>query len=227
MSKKSTRKKVTNKTKNNTQRLLKVENKKTTIKNSTNKQTKIEKIVNPKTKFKNKINVKVTKNKEKIYSIACIFLIIDQLLKILIKTKMDLLQEMTIIPNFFSIYYVENDGAAFSILQNQTLLLVVVSILCVIIIDNYLSKETNFTKLMRFSFGILIGGMIGNLIDRLLYGTVTDYLAFNFFSYDFPVFNFADIGITVGVLLITITTIIDEIKNLRQKQLSTEKSSHF
>lgn len=181
------------------------------------RSSQTEKIVNPKTKLKNKINMKITRNKEKIYSIACIFLIIDQLIKILIKTKMNLLQEITIIPNFFSIYYVENEGAAFSILQNKTIFLIVISIICIMLIDRYLSKAKDLTKLTRISFGILLGGMIGNLIDRLLYGTVTDYLAFNFFSYSFPVFNFADIGITIGVLLIIVMTILDEINIIKSK----------
>lgn len=181
------------------------------------RSSQTEKIVNPKTKLKNKINMKITRNKEKIYSIACIFLIIDQLIKILIKTKMNLLQEITIIPNFFSIYYIENEGAAFSILQNKTIFLIVISIICIMLIDKYLSKAKDLTKLTRISFGILLGGMIGNLIDRLLYGTVTDYLAFNFFSYSFPVFNFADIGITIGVLLIIVMTILEEINIIKRK----------
>lgn len=181
------------------------------------RSSQTEKIVNPKTKLKNKINMKITRNKERIYSIACIFLIIDQLIKILIKTKMNLLQEITIIPNFFSIYYIENEGAAFSILQNKTIFLIVISIICIMLIDKYLSKAKDLTKLTRISFGILLGGMIGNLIDRLLYGTVTDYLAFNFFSYSFPVFNFADIGITIGVLLIIVMTILEEINIIKRK----------
>lgn len=85
------------------------------------------------------------------------------------------------------------------------------------LIDRYLSKAKDLTKLTRISFGILLGGMIGNLIDRLLYGTVTDYLAFNFFSYSFPVFNFADIGITIGVLLIIVMTILEEINIIKRK----------
>lgn len=192
----------------------KVDQRKST-KRASSSQTK--KIINPKTKLKNKLNMKITRNKEKIYSIACIFLIIDQLIKILIKTKMNLFQEITIIPNFFSIYYVENKGAAFSILQNKTIFLIVISIICIMLIDRYLSKAKDLTKLTRISFGILLGGMIGNLIDRLLYGTVTDYLAFNFFSYSFPVFNFADIGITIGVLLIIVMTILDEINIIKSK----------
>lgn len=215
MSKKNPQKKAHNKTKNTTQKIHKIEKEspKTIIKDSTPKLSQIEKIVNPKTRLKNKFNHMITKNKEKIYSIACIFLMIDQLVKILIKTKMELFQEITIIPNFFSLYYVENDGAAFSILQNQTIFLVAISIICIILIDKYLSKETKLINMTKISFGMLIGGIIGNLIDRLLYGTVTDYLSFNFFSYEFPIFNFADICITIGILLIIIATIIDEIKS--------------
>ena len=81
-------------------------------------------------------------NKKKlIYSISFIILLLDQLIKVLVVNNMDLHQEIKIIKNFFSIYYVKNTGAAFSILGNQTLLLIVVSCLCLIIIKEYIKKE--------------------------------------------------------------------------------------
>ena len=87
-------------------------------------------------------------NKKKlIYSISFIVLLLDQLIKVLVVNNMDLHQEINIIKNFFSIYYVKNTGAAFSILGNQTLLLIVVSCLCLIIIKEYIKKEKNITSI--------------------------------------------------------------------------------
>ena len=70
-------------------------------------------------------------NKSKIYIISLILLIIDQLIKLLIKSNFKLHEELEIIPNFFSLHYLQNDGAAFSILQNKTYLLVIVAIVCI------------------------------------------------------------------------------------------------
>ena len=122
---------------------------------------------------------------------------------------MKLHQEIEIIKNFFSIYYVKNTGAAFSILGNQTLLLIVVSCLCLIIIKEYIKKEKNITTLSMLSLGLIVGGTLGNLFDRIIYHAVIDYLAFDIFKYSFPVFNLADIAITVGTTLLVIAYIIE------------------
>ena len=149
-------------------------------------------------------------NKKKlIYSISFIILLLDQLIKVLVVNNMDLHQEIKIIKNFFSIYYVKNTGAAFSILGNQTLLLIVVSCLCLIIIKEYIKKEKNITNLSMVSLGLIVGGTLGNLIDSIMYHAVIDYLAFDIFKYSFPVFNLADIAITTGTFLLVVGYIIE------------------
>ena len=152
-------------------------------------------------------------NKKKfIYSISFIVLSLDQIIKVLIINNMSLHQEIKIIPNFFSLYYVENPGAAFSILGNQTLLLIIISVICLILIKEYIKKEKDFTKLSIISLGMIIGGTIGNLFDRILYKAVIDYLSFNIFEYSFPVFNLADIAITVGAGLLLLSYILENKK---------------
>ena len=149
-------------------------------------------------------------NKKKlIYTIASIILLLDQLIKVLVVNNMKLHQEIEIIKNFFSIYFVKNTGAAFSILGNQTLLLIVVSCLCLILIKEYIKKEKNITTLSMLSLGLIVGGTLGNLFDRIIYHAVIDYLAFDIFKYSFPVFNLADIAITVGTFLLVIAYIIE------------------
>lgn len=150
------------------------------------------------------------KNKKLIYTLAMIFMLLDQTIKLIVTSNMDLLQEITIIPNFFSLYYLKNTGAAFSIFGNQTILLIIISIICLIILKNYIKKLQRVTNLTIISLGIMTGGIIGNLFDRVLYQSVIDYLSFNFFGYSFPVFNLADIGITIGAILLIIDLIIEE-----------------
>ena len=118
------------------------------------------------------------KNKNKVYLTSVIVLLIDQIVKLLIKTNMNLNEEISIIPNFFSIQYLKNTGAAFSILENQTILLAITSIICISVIIYYLKKEENLTTAMYLSFGLVLGGILGNLIDRIVYQGVIDFLSF-------------------------------------------------
>lgn len=156
------------------------------------------------------------KNKNFIYTISMLFLLLDQLIKLIVTKNMELFQEIKIIKNFFSIYYIKNKGAAFSIMGNQTILLILISIICLLFLKNYIKTIKTPSKLTIVSLGIIIGGILGNLFDRLFYKEVIDYLSFNFFEYSFPVFNLADIGIIVGAVLLIITILLEE-KNIKKK----------
>ena len=152
------------------------------------------------------------KNKKFIYTIAMGFMLLDQLIKLIITANMNLHDEISIIPNFFSLYYIKNTGAAFSIFGNKTLFLIIISLICLIVLKNYIKKLKSVTNLSIISLGLMTGGIIGNLFDRILYKSVIDYLSFNFFGYSFPVFNLADIGITVGAALLILDLIIEDKK---------------
>lgn len=155
------------------------------------------------------------KNKEQAYKITCIILIIDQILKNIIKTKMSLNQEIVLIKNFFSINYLKNTGAAFSILTNQTFILIIISFIIIFVLDRFLTKEKNLNNLSVISIGLILGGIFGNLLDRIIYKGVIDYLSFRIFSYNFPVFNFADMAITIGTFLLLFNMVKEEIQNKR------------
>ena len=150
--------------------------------------------------------------KEDIYKITSLVLIIDQMIKLLIVNKMEINSKIDIIPNFFSIFYVKNTGAAFSILENNTIFLIIISIIFVFFLDRYIRKEESFTKLEVISLGVIMGGIFGNLIDRILHHAVIDYLFFYMLSYSFPVFNLADIAITMGGALYLLNMILERKK---------------
>lgn len=151
------------------------------------------------------------KNKKNIYLIGFIVLLIDQLVKLIIKNALSLNQEVIVIKNFFSIHYLQNEGAAFSIFQNKTLFLILTALICLVILIIYIQKENNLNKISTISLGLLLAGISGNLIDRLIYKKVIDFLSFTIFNYDFAVFNIADIAITTGVLLLLINCIKEEL----------------
>ncbi len=155
-----------------------------------------------------KVEIKKTrrllKNREAVYSVACVLLMVDQLVKLLVRSKIPLMDEVVVIPSFFSLYHIENTGAAFSLFSGATIILVVLSVLVLAFLHFYVLSDEVMGKWKKFGLGIVIGGIIGNLIDRILYGAVVDYLAFSFFGYSFPVFNIADIGITIGFLILVV-----------------------
>lgn len=142
--------------------------------------------------------------KKNIYLIAGISIFIDQITKILANLYLD---NIILIKNFFNVTYVENTGAAWGILANNRVILIGVSIIALLFINKYINSETEFNKLTIASYGILLGGIFGNLIDRIFRGYVIDFLNFNIFGYDFPVFNIADTLIVVGIVLMFIEVI--------------------
>lgn len=148
---------------------------------------------------------------KKLLIFTLIFIICDQLIKILITYTLIPYEYIDIIKNFITITHVHNTGAAFSILSNNVWLLISISLIALIFIYYYILKKITFTKLNILIYSLLIGGIIGNLIDRLIHGYVIDYISVNIFGYHFPVFNFADICIVISVFILFIKTIKEEI----------------
>lgn len=149
---------------------------------------------------------------KKVYITAIIVFIIDQVSKAIISTYLKLNQSISIIEDFFYIRYIKNTGASWGILENSRLFLIIVSIIAFIILLRY-SYSFKRTKLNRYGFGFLIGGILGNLSDRILHGYVKDFIDFIIFNYDFPVFNIADIFIVIGTLLLIISILKGEDSN--------------
>ena len=145
------------------------------------------------------------KNK-KTYIIALFILITDIITKNLISNLMLEEQSIKIINNFLYLTYVKNTGIAFSFLEGKVPLIISLTIIIIIILIKYLQKR-ELTKLETISYGLVIGGALGNLIDRIIYGYVIDFIDIYIFSYDYPIFNIADIGVVIGIILILITSI--------------------
>ena len=145
---------------------------------------------------------------KKVFIIAIIALIIDQLSKMI--ANMYLVDNIIlIIPNFFKLEYALNTGAAWSILNNRQVLLIIISIVLMILLFMF-NKNFKVNKRNNIAFGLLFGGIWGNLIDRLFHGYVIDFLSFKVFNYDYPIFNIADICVVVGILLLIIAVIKGE-----------------
>ncbi len=138
---------------------------------------------------------------------SVVIFIIDQLVKLFVGFNINLNTSVSVINNFFYISNVHNYGAAFSILYGNRIFLVIVSIITLVLVYYFLLKNKRFNWIDIIIYSLLIGGILGNLFDRIMYGYVVDYFAFYFFGYNFPIFNIADICIVCSVILIIIDTL--------------------
>ena len=142
--------------------------------------------------------------KKRIYLIAVIGILFDQITKLFAYLY---LKNIELIPGFFNLTYVENTGGAWGILDNNRIILIGVSIFTLLIINKYINSDVFISKLLSISYGLLLGGIFGNLFDRIFRGFVIDFLNFNIFGYNFPVFNVADSLIVIGIILMFIEVI--------------------
>jgi len=120
--------------------------------------------------------------------------------KIFVLRNLRFNEPVEIIKNIFYLTFVHNTGAAFGIFKNQTLFFIVVSILAVITIVIYIKKFSNISLAIKIGLALILGGAFGNLVDRLCFGYVVDFLDFKIW----PVFNIADSAITVGTFLLIV-----------------------
>jgi len=130
--------------------------------------------------------------------ITVFVLIVDQLSKFLVRKYLEPNQSVPIISNIFHLTYKQNTGAGFGILQNQNLFLIMVSIIVLGFAIYYCLKSKEF--ILKLLLSLLSGAVIGNLIDRIFLGHVTDFLDFRIW----PVFNIADSVITVTIIILII-----------------------
>ena len=133
------------------------------------------------------------------YIIIILIVIGDQLTKGLIQHSMVLNQSIPVWDGIFSITYIHNTGAAFSMLAGKTQVLALFQVIIIgVILGYYILKGRKSHPLLRISLAMIVAGGIGNLIDRLTLGYVVDFLDFHFW----PIFNVADIGVSAGCVLL-------------------------
>lgn len=142
--------------------------------------------------------------------IAVFAVIADQISKYFVVQTMELHETVPFINGFMSFYHTRNTGAAFSMLSNNRWVFMVMSAVSMIIITVLLVKEYKRHKLMTVSLAMVLGGGIGNMIDRIRLGYVVDFFKTDFVR--FAIFNVADCFVTVGAILLAVYVIFYESK---------------
>ena len=134
-------------------------------------------------------------------AIGVVIIAADQMIKYFVNTGLKPVGEVSVIDGLFKLVYVENCGVAFGMFKDMRWIFVALTSVLLLIIIIYMFKKRPSGKFFYICAGLIIGGGIGNLIDRVIYGYVIDYLSVSFFP---PVCNFADYCITIGVILLVI-----------------------
>ena len=166
----------------------------------------------------------INKLSNRVYIIIALIasvVVLDQITKFIVKKLMNLRDSIGIIGDFFQFTYIENPGMAFGLQMENKILFTILSIGAAIVVFIYLYRMRNEKMMLVIALSFIMGGAIGNLIDRLFYGRVVDFLDFEFFDISIPEFNFlfidfpgfeltrwpifniADTSVSIGMILIT------------------------
>lgn len=148
------------------------------------------------------------------YLIALAIVLTDQATKAIVVRSMRLGQSIPIVPGYFDLTFVLNPGAAFSLLATlperiRSPFFILISVAAAVLIVVYRARHLRGHRLATVSLGLILGGAVGNLIDRIRYGVVVDFLDAHVHQYHWPVFNVADSAISVGVTLLLIEMLLE------------------
>jgi signal peptidase II len=144
------------------------------------------------------------------YSVALVVLALDRLTKWFIEARFSWEDTYRVIPGFFDIVRSENRGVAFGIFNDstsewRTIVLVLLSLAAVVAVSFVLWHPDRLDRTSRWGFSLILGGAAGNVVDRIFWGRVTDFLLFYFHQYQWPAFNVADSAIVVGSALLALS----------------------
>ncbi len=136
---------------------------------------------------------------KKIFIISIFLIILDFISKLLIVNFLKV--DLFLIPNFLYLTFVTNTGTFWGLFSNINIFFMILSIILLSLLIYIITVKTTLNKLNTILYSLVISGIIGNLIDRIIRGYVVDFIGIKIFNYNFPIFNFADIYIVIGVLL--------------------------
>lgn len=158
-----------------------------------------------------------TRFRNLLFSAAALLCIgLDQWTKFLARTHLSSLppwKTKTIIPNYFDLRFSENTGVAFGMFQQLPggrICLTLVAVLALLLVGYYLVKSDPRQTRLHLALGFIAGGAVGNLIDRIAFGRVTDFIVWHVGRHEWPAFNIADAALVAGVALMALDMLLEK-----------------
>ena len=157
--------------------------------------------------------------------VVCCVLFLDQWSKSLVQQRLNLYQKVEVIPCFFNLVHVRNTGGAFGIFGGErggigSIIFIAVSLIAIGSILYLFVRLTEHDRTLSLSFSLILSGAIGNLLDRLRFGEVIDFLDFYLFSHHWPAFNIADSAISLGIGLMALELLLRDQKKSKERTKS-------
>ncbi|MCI1857640.1 MAG: signal peptidase II [Sporolactobacillus sp.] len=143
------------------------------------------------------------------YLMAAIIVALDQGTKWLVVRHMDIGDSVELVPRLFYFTSVRNNGAAWNIFEGQMAFFYVVTLIVLVVVIYYMQKIGRTQPLLGTALALIIGGTVGNFVDRLFRGEVVDFIHVYIGTYSFPVFNVADSALSIGVCLLILYVFLD------------------
>ncbi|KAB7669243.1 signal peptidase II [Bacillus sp. B1-b2] len=160
------------------------------------------------------------------YIIALFIVILDQWTKWLVVKNLELGESVEVIKDFFYITSHRNSGAAWGILKDQMIFFYIITIIVVLGLVYLIKTGTKGKLLYGVSLGLILGGAIGNFIDRVRHQYVVDFINTYIFNYDFPIFNIADSSLVIGVILLIFVMLKEDIAAKKEKKDGNKGTYH-
>jgi signal peptidase II len=144
------------------------------------------------------------------YVIAAVIIALDQFTKWLVVINMEVRESIPVIENVLYLTSHRNEGAAFGILQGQMWLFYIATVGVVAAIIYMIQTQLNGSRWYGIALSLVLGGAVGNFIDRVLEGAVVDFIDMYIFTYNYPIFNVADMALVAGVIMVIIHVFMEE-----------------
>jgi len=156
--------------------------------------------------------------------VSVVVIVLDQVTKITILNTFTLGEDLNVLP-IFDLTYVRNYGAAFSFLSDaggwQRHFFTIIALVISTLLIYWISKTPKEQKLLLWSYSLILGGAIGNVADRIMYGYVVDFLHFYHNGWHFPAFNVADIAISIGAALLLLEAFLEYRQEKKQSEVQS------
>lgn len=152
-----------------------------------------------------------------ILSVSLFVILLDQITKRLVQTKMNIFQSISVIHNVLNFTYIVNSGAAFGILRGKQGFFLFTTILAVLLIFSFIKDLKEQNVLGAISLALILGGALGNFLDRIFFGYVVDFIEVKI---NWPIFNVADSSIFAGIILMFLEGFVNKQKTRRKKNVS-------